>query len=372
MPERGLLVQEIGFADPASGAEGYLFVEKSLEAPFLMESGDPAMGGKAMHDMALSTLDDFAQDASVELIKRISVRDGIGHVAYVRGREIRCMVGQAAYNFEFPRSGPGHYFDTLVTLSYCDEFGESRRFVAFLKNLRLVSTAENRAAYAARGGAEPLAADSEPVAASGGSGFLVNRQGYILTNNHVIDECTRVRAKFGEITQDVALVAADPWNDLALLRGSNPAPYDAALLREGRDAEVGEDVVAVGFPLPGLLASQPNVTTGTVSASAGIENDVRFLQMTAPIQPGNSGGPLFDRSGNVIGVVVSTLSMIELAEATGTIPQNINFAIKASVVRNFLDTHGIEYRTARLGNRLETPALAKLGRGVAVALVCFK
>ena len=107
MPYPGVLVQEFGFVDSASGAEGYLFVRKSLESPFLMEGDDPAMGGKAMHDIALSTLEDFAQDASVELIKKISVRDGIGHVAYVRGREVRCMVGQTAYNFEFPRAGPG-------------------------------------------------------------------------------------------------------------------------------------------------------------------------------------------------------------------------------------------------------------------------
>ncbi len=100
-------------------------------------------------------------------------------------------------------------------------------------------------------------------------------------------------------------------------------------------------MVAVGFPLPGLLASEANVTTGTVSALAGIGNDTRFLQMTAPVQPGNSGGPLLDLEGRVVGVVVSKLDALKVASATGDIPQNVNFAIKAGVVRSFLDASGV-------------------------------
>ena len=365
MPERGTLLQEVGFAG-AAGAEGYMFVEKSLDAPFLMESDDPALGGKSMHDMALSTLEDLAPDASVELIKKISIRGGVGHVAYVRGREHRCMVSQTAYNFQFPRAGPNRY-GTVVTLSYCDQAGDSKHIVDFLKNLQLVSAADNRAA---RG--QDFVEDSEPVAASGGSGFFVSRQGYILTNNHVIDECAVVRAQIGEMNQEVAVVAADPWNDLALLRISNPAPFDAALLREGRDADVGEGVVAVGFPLQGLLASQPNVTAGTVSATAGYENDVRFLQMTAAIQPGNSGGPLFDESGNVVGVIVAKLDALQVAELTGDIPQNVNFAIKSSVARAFLATHGVDYETAPAEARFDNADIAERGRTVTVAVECIQ
>ena len=100
-------------------------------------------------------------------------------------------------------------------------------------------------------------------------------------------------------------------------------------------------MVAVGFPLPGLLASEANVTTGTVSALAGIGNDTRFLQMTVPVQPGNSGGPLLDLEGRVVGVVVGKLDALEVASVTGDIPQNVNFAIKASVVRSFLDASGV-------------------------------
>jgi hypothetical protein len=175
--EDGVLLQEIGFVDSASGAEGYLFVEKSLDAAFLMESGDPAMGGKAMHDMALSTPEDLAEDASVELIKKISIRDGVGHVAYVRGREHRCMVGQTAYNFEFPRSGSERYYDTVVSLSHCDQSGDSGQYVEFLRNLRLVSAADNSEAYSARGDDVAYAEHGVPQEVGGGTGFFVSDRG---------------------------------------------------------------------------------------------------------------------------------------------------------------------------------------------------
>src|SRR4029077_3309512 len=98
--------------------------------------------------------------------------------------------------------------------------------------------------------------------------------------------------------------------------------------------------------LAGYLAEQANVTTGDVSSLAGIGNDSRYLQITAPVQPGNSGGPLFDAAGNVIGVVSAKLDSIKLAGLTGDIPENVNFALNVSVVRGFLEARGISYQTA--------------------------
>ena len=136
-----------------------------------------------------------------------------------------------------------------------------------------------------------------------------------------------------------AVVARDAGNDLALLKA--PVRLPVAAIREDRGIRAGDSVVAVGFPLPGLLASEANVTTGTVSALAGIGNDTRFLQMTVPVQPGNSGGPLLDLEGRVVGVVVGKLDALKVASVTGDIPQNVNFAIKAGVVRSFLDASGV-------------------------------
>src|SRR5439155_21695916 len=100
----------------------------------------------------------------------------------------------------------------------------------------------------------------------------------------------------------------------------------------GRAVRQGDGIVAVGFPLRGLLASGPNVTTGTISALAGLGDDSRYLQITAPVQPGSSGGPLLDQSGNVVGVVVGKLDALRVAQAIGDIPQNVNFAINAAVI----------------------------------------
>lgn len=179
-----------------------------------------------------------------------------------------------------------------------------------------------------------------------GTGFAVSDDGQIVTNHHVVAECAEVRVRpAGQDAMAGAVVARDAGNDLALLKA--PVRLPVAAIRDDGGIRAGDSVVAVGFPLPGLLASEANVTTGTVSALAGIGNDTRFLQMTVPVQPGSSGGPLLDLEGRVVGVVVGKLDALEVASLTGDIPQNVNFAIKAGVVRSFLDATGISYEAQK-------------------------
>ena len=154
-----------------------------------------------------------------------------------------------------------------------------------------------------------------------GTGFFVTGQGHLVTNYHVIDGCNALKAQ----TDVLNLIARDKENDLALLKSTKSNSQFAIF--SGGPVRVGQPVMAVGYPLRGLLASGANVTTGNVSALAGPSDDTRLLQITAPVQPGNSGGPLLDQSGNVIGVVVSKLDTLKIARATGDIPQNVNFAI---------------------------------------------
>jgi len=161
---------------------------------------------------------------------------------------------------------------------------------------------------------------------SSGTGFVVSRQGHILTNHHVVEGCASIRANIEGAQKELPVVGVDPKNDLAVLKLAG-ATLRFARFREGRNIRSGDSVVLVGFPLHGVLASEANISTGTVSALAGLGNDTRFLQMTAPVQPGNSGGPVFDQSGQIVGVVVSKLDALKVAKVTGDIPQNINFAI---------------------------------------------
>ena len=173
-----------------------------------------------------------------------------------------------------------------------------------------------------------------------GTGFAVGEGGQIVTNHHVVADCAEVRVRpAGQDAMAGAVVARDAGNDLALLKA--PVRLPVAALRNDSGPRPGDSVVAVGFPLHGLLALEASVTTGIVSALAGIGNDTRFLQVTVPVQPGSSGGPLLDLEGRVVGVVVGKLDALQVASVTGDIPQNVNFAIKAGVVRTFLDASGV-------------------------------
>jgi hypothetical protein len=142
--------------------------------------------------------------------------------------------------------------------------------------------------------------------------------------------------------------------------------------REGKSIRPADDVVALGFPYAGLLATSPQVTTGSVSALAGIGDDSRYLQLTAPIQPGNSGGPLLDLSGNVVGIVSARINDLAVVEATGTLPQNINFAIKSTTVREFLDAHRIDYSVGPSETKLDPADVGEKATKSTVMVECYK
>jgi S1-C subfamily serine protease/uncharacterized protein len=138
--------------------------------------------------------------------------------------------------------------------------------------------------------------------ASTGTAFAINNAGDFLTNYHVVKTCASVRLKTGALRTDGTVVANDQRNDLAVVRAQLSA-IPRLHFREGKAIRAADPVVVLGFPYAGLLATAPQVTTGAVSALAGLRDDTRYLQLTAPVQPGNSGGPLLDLSGNVVGIV---------------------------------------------------------------------
>jgi S1-C subfamily serine protease len=208
--------------------------------------------------------------------------------------------------------------------------------------------------------------------AGSGSGFLLNAQGDALTNQHVVSDCEEIRVRLvtGEELPAVLLVQ-DRQNDLALLH-LPVAPTQWLVFRDGRDAWQGEEVIAVGFPLADDLASGAKVTTGVVSALAGEKDDTRFLQITAPVQPGNSGGPLLDMSGNVVGIVSNKLYALRIIALTGNIPENINFAIKTSLARGFLEATGVRYETRTSQQTLSTIQVSAQARQSTVLVECWK
>lgn len=217
---------------------------------------------------------------------------------------------------------------------------------------------------AASGGAAPRA----PTRAATGTGFYVNRQGHVLTNAHVVDKCREITVtRQGGAPATASLVKSDTANDLAVLIAA-PSPAVAAF-RAGRPVRPGESVVAFGFPLTGTLSSDGTVTNGSVNALSGLGDDSRYLQISAPVQPGNSGGPLLDTSGHVVGVITLSLGG-KYARRTGTLPQNINFALKADVARTFLQAAGVPLETASGGRDLSVPDIGEKARGFSVLVDC--
>jgi S1-C subfamily serine protease len=159
---------------------------------------------------------------------------------------------------------------------------------------------------------------------STGTGFFVNASTAV-TADHVIAGCAVLKAHLDGKARDVRVAARDQQNDLAVLAVLGNGSF--AVLADGRRLRRGQSVVAVGFPLSGLLSGL-NVTTGTLSALAGVRHDNRMVQISAPVQAGHSGGPLLDDSGNVIGVIIAKLNAAKVFRMTGDLPQNVNFAIR--------------------------------------------
>ena len=203
---------------------------------------------------------------------------------------------------------------------------------------------------------------------STGSGFEVSAQGHILTNAHVVRGCTEVRIPS---VGPVHVTAHEDSSDLALLQAPVGTARAIARFRQGRGIRPGASVVVVGYPLRGLLASGANASTGAVSALAGPGDDRRLIQISAPIQLGNSGGPVLDTAGNVVGVVVAKLDALEIARSIGDIPQNVNFAVSAGSARVFLDDNGILYETAPSDKPMESVEIAAAAKKFTVLVECW-
>lgn len=170
-----------------------------------------------------------------------------------------------------------------------------------------------------------------------GTGFLVSSECHIVTNHHVVAHSSEILvidsagAKLG-----AKVIAADPKLDLAVLQISSKGCKPLELV-SSRNLQKGDSVHTLGFPRPLKQGRESKFTTGIVSSLSGVLGDDVMFQMTTPIQPGNSGGPVIEASGKVAGVVVSKLKSTE-----GDIPEGVNYAIKSDALIAFLKISDIE------------------------------
>lgn len=177
---------------------------------------------------------------------------------------------------------------------------------------------------------------------STGTGFYVTGDGYLITNAHVVRGCAEINFSFNGTTQTTNVLAIDNNDDLALLK-SNDSTGRYVTLRGGPGIRAGENIVVLGYPLPGILSGELTVTSGLINALSGIEGRVSQFQFSAPIQPGNSGGPILDSYGNLVGITEAKLNDKETAEVTGSLPENVNFGINENTIRAFLDAQSVAY-----------------------------
>lgn len=174
-----------------------------------------------------------------------------------------------------------------------------------------------------------------------GTGFVISPKGYIVTCHHVVNSAERivVHSKGGAVTAHV--VALDARNDLVILKIPK---WEGTFLGLTSATEISHasPVTVVGFPDPGVLGINPKVSLGNVNSLSGVRDDPRYLQISAPAQPGNSGGPVVSASGEVVGVLAAGLNSVDRMKQSGYIPQSVNFAIKADLVYPLLKTAGVK------------------------------
>jgi TPR repeat protein len=180
---------------------------------------------------------------------------------------------------------------------------------------------------------EAAAAGDDPKTT--GTGFLITRNGYLVTNHHVVEDCGKVRVRTAAGLLDAEVVRVDAASDLALLKVTGT--FDALPVVSSRSARLGATVATVGFPNIGLQGFEPKLSKGDISSLAGIQDNVRYFQISVPVQPGNSGGALVDERGNVVGVVSAQLSQKAALESSGTLAQSVNYAVKSSYLLSFLE-----------------------------------
>ncbi len=203
---------------------------------------------------------------------------------------------------------------------------------------------------------------------SSGSGFAINENGIILTNAHVVQQCSTIAIRTDNgATAYAKLRDSDEQVDLAVL--SSDLTLSPAIFRSSA-IKLGETVAVVGYPLQGILAQQLNITGGNVSSLAGVSNNSQLVQITAPTQPGNSGGPLLDQSGFVGGVVSAKLNHSFTARTVGTQSENINFAVKGQAVKYYLNRIDLKYKESDKKSNLSMEALAEKARKFTVQITC--
>lgn len=327
----------------------------------------PASGGR--QGQANTPIPDFnVVNGTTRTITQIFV-SGVNDSGWGDDRLPDTLASNAKFLVRLPRDGQCEYDVRVV---YDNRMTEERRRQNVCQIEDMVFNGENAQAPAPAtpgpGRGQPSA--PAPRGNSYGTGFFVTSAGHALTNFHVVEGCRAIGAMLDGIFVPATVVRSDERNDLSLIRVQVTQQVPFARFRGGGMARPGDGVVVAGYPLQNVLQNGLNVTVGNVSSLAGLGGNTALVQISAPVQPGNSGGPLMDLSGSIIGVVVSKLDAQRIAEATGDIPQNVNFAVHGSVARLFVESTGQRTQDQPAGAELRASQVGDLAQQFTFQISC--
>jgi S1-C subfamily serine protease len=247
---------------------------------------------------------------------------------------------------------------TLTVGSFVNPCAEGFKLALELRTLLETNVSRGELAEAQRRSTLYLQGKEEPDASSGAwaalkdaraqaTAFFITDDGYALTAFHAVAERQRVSLRTSGGTYPATIIKTDQRNDLAVLKTTGR--FRALPLQSSREVRLGASVFTIGFPNAVVQGLEPKLTRGEISSLAGIADDPRAFQISVPVQPGNSGGALVNLRGNVVGVVVERLNDFRALSASGSLPQNVNYAIKSSYALGLLES------IPEVSNRLKKP-----------------
>ena len=201
-----------------------------------------------------------------------------------------------------------------------------------------------------------------------GTGFYASAKGHIITNHHVINGCQDIKVHTKGKVLETIKIADDARNDLAILKVSQSPSHVFALSNESPFPL--QEVIVAGFPFGDRVSSTLKFTKGIVSSLAGMGNDYSQIQIDAALQPGNSGGPIMDDYGNIIGVAVAKLSLKKILKDYGVVPENTNFGVKTSAIKNLMEGNQVPFKSPNT-EMVSKQDLARFATDGTVFLTCW-
>lgn len=266
-------------------------------------------------------------------------------------------LGRAAEGLGHPEAATTYYRLALAYLhrcegwiSGCDGFDFPRDIKVRLAGLPMVKPPNPSASSTNL--SKTLGAPSTPPILSiqreksrAGTGFFIHSEGVLVTSLHVVDKANSISVNTrGGVKFSAQLLAKNEPCDLAVLKVASRVQDWLPIQKDTRKIKRGSEVLTVGFPRVDLQGFEAKVTNGLISSLTGVINDPNFFQISVPIQPGNSGGPLVSRDGVVVGVISSKLAINSSLDTSHVQPENVNYAVKSSCLRDLLRTLPTKYR----------------------------